>query len=78
MTDGKQRFAPRDYLKKGEGARFEGECVAAYKSRAGVPMVVIEIVGGPFAGMQHIYREEQVSLGEPSRWFSLFADAGDR
>lgn len=58
-----------DYVRKTNGAGFEGEVVAVYKSRKGVRMAVVEIIGGPFAGMQHIYRLSQLELAKPSKWF---------
>lgn len=60
-----------DYVRKTSGAGFEGEVVAVYRSRKGAQMAVVEIIGGPFAGMQHIYRLSQLELAKPSKWFSV-------
>ena len=57
------------YVRKTEGAGFEGEVRAVYTSRKGTAMAVVEIIGGPFAGMQHIYRLSQLRKAEPSEWF---------
>lgn len=58
------------YVRKKEGAGFEGEVRTVYTSRAGVHMAVVEIIDGPFAGMQHIYRLSQLEPAAPSPWFA--------
>jgi hypothetical protein len=75
---GHPRIAIGDYVRKTEaagfegagfeGAGFEGEVVAIYPSRKGVWMAVVEITGGPFAGMQDIYRLRQLFPATPYDW----------
>ncbi|MFN7609224.1 MAG: hypothetical protein ACK5PJ_07870 [Ralstonia sp.] len=56
------------YVRKFDGAGFEGEVMSVYRSRLGVWMAVVEITAGPFAGMQHIYRLRQLNPIPPSEW----------
>lgn len=54
------------YVRKTEGALWEGEVVALYTSLNGAEMAVVEVVAGPFKGMQHIYKRFQLSTSLPS------------
>jgi hypothetical protein len=65
-----EKMTVPSYVRKKEGAGFEGEVRTIYTSRAGIHMAVVEIIDGPFAGMQHIYRLSQLEAASPSPWFS--------
>lgn len=65
---GHPRIAIGDYVRTTEGAGFEGAVVTIYPSRKGVWMAVVEITGGPFAGMQDIYRLRQLFPATPYDW----------
>lgn len=67
---GEAKLTTPSYVRKKEGAGFEGEVRTIYTSRAGVHMTVVEIIDGPFAGMQHIYRLAQLEPASPSPWFA--------
>jgi len=55
------------YVRKTEGALWESEVVSVYSSRNGTEMAVVEIVAGPFKGMQHIYKQKQLIPSLPSK-----------
>lgn len=55
------------YVRKTEGAFWEGEVVALYTSLNGADMAVVEVVSGPFKGMQYIYKRAQLAASLPSK-----------
>jgi hypothetical protein len=55
-------FAPGDYVRKNDDAKFEGVVVAAFETRRGKVRVVVEAVTPEFEGLLHIYDPLQLVL----------------